>query len=57
MKRCHLCGRVLDNPGDPRSKDCGGDCLQCMADADDPDAIAAIQRIEQDEQEERSEHG
>jgi hypothetical protein len=29
-KRCHLCGRPLNNSHDPFSLDCGGDCLGCM---------------------------
>jgi rRNA maturation endonuclease Nob1 len=42
-ERCHFCKRVLDNPDDPFSEDCGGDCLQCMADiAEDPDAVARV---------------
>lgn len=45
--RCHICGRGLNNADDPRSLDCGGDCLQCMADAGDPDCIAAVQAIAQ----------
>lgn len=28
--RCLLCKRLLDQPDDPLSKDCGGDCLGCM---------------------------
>lgn len=29
---CHVCKRLLDDPADPvRSKDCGGDCCECMA--------------------------
>jgi hypothetical protein len=39
---CGICERVLDNPQDPVSQNCGGDCLQCMADAGDPEAVAAI---------------
>lgn len=34
---CATCGRLLDNPDDPMSLDCGGDCQQCMADVGDPD--------------------
>jgi len=35
--RCGICRRLLNNPVDPVSLDCGGDCLQCMAAAGDPD--------------------
>jgi hypothetical protein len=34
--RCNICKRELDVDSDPFSTDCGGDCLACMADADDP---------------------
>jgi hypothetical protein len=42
---CHICGRELNNQSDPLSVDCGGDCLQCMADAGDPDCVVAVQAI------------
>lgn len=45
MKKCFICNRVLDNPEDPFSEDCGGDCLQCMADAGDPECEAAVAEI------------
>jgi hypothetical protein len=48
--RCNTCKRELDNPADPRSMDCGGDCLQCMADAGDPDCVEEIRKIEVAEQ-------
>lgn len=44
--RCGICKRELNNVKDPRSVDCGGHCLQCMADAGDPDCVAEIQRVE-----------
>jgi len=50
---CGICSRKLNAPEDPRSSDCGGDCLQCMADAGDPDALLAILRIEIQEREAR----
>jgi len=31
MEQCKLCSRLLDNPNDPLSRDCGGDCLYSMA--------------------------
>jgi hypothetical protein len=46
-KFCGICNRELDVPADPRSLDCGGHCLQCMADAGDPDCLAAVEVIEQ----------
>jgi hypothetical protein len=27
---CSLCHRPLDIPGEPDSRDCGGDCWGCM---------------------------
>jgi hypothetical protein len=46
MDRCKLCRRLLDNPDDPLSGDCGGDCLYCMATiAEDPDCIASVELI------------
>lgn len=43
--RCAICKRLLGNPEDPASVNCGGDCLQCMADCGDPDCIAAIEAL------------
>lgn len=42
-KKCGICGRLLDQPNDRKSLDCGGDCVQCMADSGDPDALAYLQ--------------
>jgi hypothetical protein len=39
---CLSCWRFLGNPQDPLSQDCGGHCLQCMAEAGDPEAVAAV---------------
>ena len=40
---CLICGRKLDDPDEPiNSRDCGGDCLQCMADCGDPDCLQAL---------------
>jgi hypothetical protein len=27
---CIMCGRLLDQPSDPLSSDCGGDCWGCI---------------------------
>lgn len=32
---CRICGKLL-NTSDPTSTDCGGDCIQCMAESGDP---------------------
>lgn len=37
--RCTICKRELNTPGDPTTIDCGGDCLKCMAEAGDPEAV------------------
>lgn len=39
---CQTCKRELDVPGDIRSENCGGDCLQCMAEFGDPDCREAL---------------
>ncbi len=44
--KCKICGRELDHPNDPTTKDCGGDCLKCMAEiGEDPDCIAVMEKI------------
>lgn len=44
--RCTICARLLDNPIDPFSKDCGGDCLACMAYVGhDPDCMEAVRKL------------
>lgn len=40
-RACNICGRILNQPDDPSTLDCGGDCQRCMAAAGDPDCIAA----------------
>ncbi len=32
---CRLCKRPLDDPTDPKSLDCGGDCLGCIEEIED----------------------
>jgi hypothetical protein len=27
---CHICGRLLNQPDDPLTQDCGGDCWGCI---------------------------
>lgn len=42
VERCSICGCQLDAPADPTSRDCGGDCLSCMAlVAEDPACMGA----------------
>jgi hypothetical protein len=43
-RRCAICDRELkahDSP-DVISRDCGGDCLMCMAEAGDPDCVMEL---------------
>lgn len=44
--KCGICGRLLDQPGDPLSVDCGGDCWGCIgeieADMGDPVSLAKV---------------
>lgn len=42
---CKICKRKLNNPSDPTTRDCGGDCLRCMAECGDPDCIKEMNRI------------
>jgi hypothetical protein len=50
---CRICGRELDDPKDPTTKDCGGDCLRCMAESGDPDCIEEIGSINRNRSAER----
>ena len=43
MANCLMCKRELDVPGDIESRDCGGDCLKCLSDCFDLDAIHALE--------------
>lgn len=40
--QCSTCTRKLNNPADPLSRSCGGDCVECMADAGDPEELRKI---------------
>lgn len=43
---CSICKRSLNDPNDPTTEDCGGDCLKCMAEiAEDLDCIKVIEEI------------
>lgn len=48
-KYCIICACLLDDPTVPESKDCGGDCLKCMADAFDPDCMLAMVELGHEE--------
>lgn len=45
MTTCTICKRPLGVASDPFSVDCGGDCLLCMADAEDPTHMAQVREI------------
>ncbi len=50
MPKCKLCKREMDIKGDLTSKDCGGDCLRCMAEiGKDPDCIKEMYEITKEE--------
>jgi hypothetical protein len=46
VRYCRVCSRQLNVAAKPESRDCGGDCLKCMADiGQDPDCIAAMNAL------------
>lgn len=44
--KCNLCNVILNQPDKPLTEDCGGDCLKCMVDAGDPQAIKRLNDID-----------
>lgn len=44
-KHCATCGKELDHPKDETSMNCGGDCVECMADAGDPECVEHMNQI------------
>lgn len=38
-QRCSICKRLLGQPEDPDSVDCGGDCLACMREEERPEPV------------------
>lgn len=50
MSECSICKRTLDVEGDRRTADCGGDCAQCMAEADDPSYVHLLNNGRADEE-------
>ncbi|GEM_PF-2945179 len=51
MNKCRICQRPLNTL--PELMDCGGDCLECMAECGDPDAKLAMKKILQDRSREK----
>lgn len=46
VANCKTCSCILDEKGKPESRNCGGDCLRCMAvHGEDPECIEAMQEI------------
>ncbi len=44
--KCNFCKSELNDPSRPESWDCGGDCIECMAEVvDDPDCVAFMTRL------------
>jgi hypothetical protein len=47
-EHCQICGRGLDNPANPLSEDCGGDCWGCIgeieADMGDAWALSKVRK-------------
>jgi hypothetical protein len=44
---CNICKQILNQPGKPWLRDCGGDCLKCMAlIAHDPDCLRALKAMQ-----------
>jgi hypothetical protein len=47
VRYCRICSTQLDVATKPESRDCGGDCLQCMANiGQDPACIAAMNALQ-----------
>ena len=42
---CLICKRLLNDPSDRTTKDCGGDCLRCMAECGDEDAQFEMDKL------------
>ena len=45
MTKCGICGRQLNQPIVPETKDCGGDCARCMADFGDRECIELLKNL------------
>lgn len=42
---CSVCSRPLDRLDDLLSMNCGGDCLACMASAEDPECVQHVNSL------------
>lgn len=45
---CNICGCEMNVPNQPETLDCGGDCLKCMAEAGDPEAVRTMIKLHAD---------
>lgn len=44
--KCRTCKRYLNQASVPDTRDCGGDCLRCLASCYDPGAMAEMRKLE-----------
>lgn len=44
MSHCATCKQPLNHPDNQTTRDCGGDCLLCMAEVGDQDAQRAVRQ-------------
>ena len=42
MASCNICKKDMDVPNDVLRINCGGECLQCMAESGDTDCVKTI---------------
>jgi hypothetical protein len=42
---CNICHRLLDQPDDSSTVNCGGTCRRCMAEAGEPDCVDAMREL------------
>lgn len=45
---CHICKVPLNQPDKTSTRDCGGDCLRCMAECGDTECMAVMAKLEPD---------
>jgi hypothetical protein len=45
MLKCGICGETLNVPDSPETMNCGGDCLKCLAEFDDPECVETLRRL------------
>lgn len=45
VNNCKTCDQPMSTTPETLNLDCGGDCLNCMALHEDPDAVEAVKRL------------